>query len=237
MPHPIASPVTQLVRWHPYRDEAGLQNAAVERIVGAASTAVRARGTFLIVLAGGRTPRGVYQRLAQSGADFRAWQIYFGDERCLAHDDLTSNWLMAARTWLDGAHLGPTQVHRIPGERGAVDGARAYAGLLQDVPEFDLVLLGLGEDGHTASLFPNHDWGLAPGSPDALAVLDAPKDPPQRVSLSARRLSRAREVLFFIDGAAKRDAVKAWREGAPIPARAITPTEGVDVLIEAALLD
>jgi 6-phosphogluconolactonase len=105
------------------------------------------------------------------------------------------------------------------------------------VAEFDLVLLGLGEDGHTASLFPGHDWGVRSDAPDVIAVFDAPKPPPQRVSLSAARLSRAREVLFLVEGIAKRDAVARWRMGANIPARSIRPRAGVDVLVESRLLD
>jgi 6-phosphogluconolactonase len=95
------------------------------------------------------------------------------------------------------------------------------------------VLLGLGEDGHTASLFPGHEWGAAPGSPDVLAVLDAPKPPSQRVTLSAARLSRAREVWFVVSGDSKREAVAQWHSGENIPARAITPAAGVDVLVAA----
>jgi len=100
----------------------------------------------------------------------------------------------------------------------------------------DDVLLGLGEDGHTASLFPGHDWGAVPGAPDALAVFDAPKPPPERVSLSAARLSRARQAVFLVSGAAKRQAVTLWRAGADLPARAIAPAAGVDILLEADLL-
>jgi 6-phosphogluconolactonase len=236
MKHEPREASNQLVRWHPYADIPALEHAAVERILAAAATALRGRGQFNIVLAGGRTPRGVYQRLRKSGADFGSWQIYFGDERCVARNDAGRNSLMAAQAWFDAVGLGPAQVHTIPAERGAYDGARAYAALLQGVPEFDLVLLGLGEDGHTASLFPNHEWGVGPGAPDTIAVLDAPKDPPHRVSLSAARLSRAKEMLFLVDGAAKRQAVAAWRNGANIPARSITPAVGVDVLIEATLL-
>ena len=101
---------------------------------------------------------------------------------------------------------------------------------------FDLALLGLGEDGHTASLFPGHEWGITPDSPDTLAVFDAPKPPPQRVSLSAARLSRSRQVIFLVAGESKHRAVTEWRNGKIIPARAIAPAAGVDVLVESALL-
>jgi 6-phosphogluconolactonase len=109
--------------------------------------------------------------------------------------------------------------------------------LLRPVGDFDLVLLGLGEDGHTASLFPDHEWGAEAGSPDALAVFDAPKPPSERVSMSAARLSRARHVLFLVSGESKRLAVSTWRAGSNIPARAIQPESGVDILVESALLE
>jgi 6-phosphogluconolactonase len=85
-------------------------------------------------------------------------------------------------------------------------------------------------------LFPGHDWGTAPDSPATLAVLDAPKPPPQRVSLSAARLSRARQVVFLVSGEFKHRAVAEWRAGKDIAARAIMPAAGVDVLVTSSLL-
>ena len=226
----------QRVRWHAVTDINALQQAAFERIVHAAKRAIAARGRFLIVLSGGNTPRGVYQMLRAADTDWSRWQIYFGDERCVAADDAERNSMMAAGTWLDHVPITDDQVHAIPAERGAQQAAQDYSDTLVGVGEFDLVLLGLGEDGHTASLFPDHQWGVAADSPDALAVMDAPKPPPQRVSLSAARLSRAREVVFLVDGESKHDAVIQWRANAAIPARAIHPQAGVDVLLTSALL-
>jgi 6-phosphogluconolactonase len=141
---------------------------------------------------------------------------------------------MARDEWLDHVAIPAANVHAIPAESGAREAAALYARELRGVDAFDLVLLGLGEDGHTASLFPGHDWGVHADSPDALAVFKAPKPPPERVSLSAQRLSRARHVLFLIEGAGKRAAVAAWKRGDAIPAASIAPESGVDVLVDAA---
>jgi 6-phosphogluconolactonase len=223
-------------RWIAVAGAAELKQMAYRRIVDAAAGAIESRGRFLIVLAGGDTPRGVYEMLRTARTDWSRWHVHFGDERCLPRDDAARNSRMAADSWLDHVPVPPDRIHVIPAELGAAAGAIAYAATLRGIGEFDLVLLGLGEDGHTASLFPGHDWGASASAPDALAVLDAPKPPPQRVSLSASRLGRAREVLFLVQGESKRDAVTQWRADANIPARAIQPEAAVDVLVEAALL-
>jgi len=230
---PVAFTEAHQCRWHALPDRPALDRAAVARIVAAADRAISARGRFHLVLAGGDTPGGAYRRLRGADADWVRWHIYFGDERCAPPADPARNSRMAGEAWLDHVAIPAAQVHAIPAEAGAVRAAQAYAGVLHALGEFDLVLLGLGEDGHTASLFPGHEWGAASGSPDALAVFDAPKPPPQRVTLSAARLSHAREVLFLVGGESKRRALAQWREGKPIAARAITPAAGVDVLVAA----
>lgn len=190
------------------------------------------RSAFHLVLAGGATPRALYARMAELDTDWRDWHVWFGDERCLPAGHPERNSRMAQDAWLTDSVIPVAQIHPIPSELGAAAAANAYANSLREVEQFDLVLLGLGEDGHTASLFPGQDWGTCPDSPDVLAVTNAPKPPPERVSLSARRLSRARAVLFLVSGADKCDAVAAWRRGEPIPAAAIRPVAGVDVLAE-----
>ncbi len=223
-------------RWLRVADADELQRTACRRIVEAAARAIKQRGEFLIVLAGGNTPRGVYQLLRAENVEWSRCSVYFGDERCLPVDNVERNSTMAATEWLDHVPIPKHRVHPIPAERGAKVAALAYADTLRNVGEFDLVLLGLGEDAHTASLFPNHEWGAAPSAPDVLAVFDAPKPPPERVSLSAARLSRARQVLFLVAGASKLAAVTRWRAGEPLPAAAIRPAGGVDVLFETSLL-
>lgn len=224
----------QTLRWHRFDTVAELERAAASAILDTAKRAIAERGAFHTVLAGGATPRGVYRLLRDAPADWPAWHIWFGDERCLPADDPARNSRMAEDAWLDHVSIPRGHIHIIPAERGAQVAAAAYADELKMVGEFDLVLLGLGEDGHTASLFPGHDIGIGEKAPDALAVFDAPKPPPERVSLSARRLGWARQVVFLVAGMAKREAVRMWREGMGIPAAAVVPGSGCEVYVEAA---
>ncbi len=233
---PGTAPPGAEVRWLEVPDRQTLHAAARERILAAAALAISERGAFRLVLAGGETPRAIYASLCEVKADWAAWHIYFGDERCAPVDDSERNSRMAGDAWLDHVAIPPSQVFAIPGEMGALAAAETYATSLHGVGEFDLVLLGLGEDGHTASLFPAHDWGSEVNAAAALAVFGAPKPPPERVSLSASRLSQSREVLFLVCGESKHVAVDSWRKGENIPARAITPAAGVDVLVESTLL-
>jgi len=230
------SSTPQQLRWHGFADVADLQADALLRIRTAASNALGARGVFRIVLAGGNTPRTIYQMLRKAITDWSRWQVYFGDERCLPVGDPQRNSRMARDTLLDQVPIPRANIHTIPAEAGPDAGAAQYMQTLRAVGEFDLVLLGLGEDGHTASLFPDHDWGDSGDAADALGVFDAPKPPPERVSLSAARLSRARCVLFLVDGEAKREAVARWRAGDRIPASVIAAASGVDVLTVSGLL-
>ncbi|OGU22746.1 MAG: 6-phosphogluconolactonase [Hydrogenophilales bacterium RIFOXYD1_FULL_62_11] len=182
-----------------------------------AESAIAARGVFNLVLAGGTTPLALYRALARQQAGDARWRIWYGDERCLPLDHPERNSRMIEAAWLAASGI-PTENRRpIPAELGSHDAATVYTGWLSDVADFDVVLLGMGEDGHTASLFPGHDWNGA----DVLAVHDAPKPPPERVSLSAQRLSRSQCVWFVITGAGKREALVRWKNGEPLPVSTI----------------
>lgn len=225
---------TQTVRWHLFPDDGALLADALARVTAAARAAIAQHGAFDIVLAGGNTPRKLYRALRNADADWTCWHVWFGDERCAPPDDPERNSKMARDEWLDHVAIPVGNVHAIPAESGAREAAALYARELRSVDTFDLLLLGLGEDGHTASLFPGQDWGMHADSPDAIAVFKAPKPPPERVSLSAQRLSNARNVLYLVEGAGKRGAVAAWQRGDAIPAASIAPEAGVDVLLDAA---
>ena len=216
----------QNTRWRHFESVSFLRHAACDAIVQRAEEAIAKRGRFSIVLAGGNTPRAIYRLLREVPMDWSKWHIYFGDERCLPRDHIDRNSLMAEQAWLHYVDIPASQIHDIPAELGNVAGAKAYSETLKNVDTFDLVLLGLGEDGHTASLFPDQ---AVDNSADAVPVFAAPKPPAERVTMSQNRLSNAHEVLFLVTGEGKQAAVDNWRKGVSIPATLIAPKNGVDV--------
>lgn len=215
-------------RWHAFNSQDAINEAAVKRILAAAEEAINKHGSFLVVLAGGSTPKSIYQLLSQQKADWANWHIYHNDDRCLPVDHAERNSKMARDAWLSLVTIPQNHIHDIPTELGNVAGAKAYAKTLDGVRAFDLVILGLGEDGHTASLFPNQ---VVDNSADAVPVFAAPKPPADRVTMSQNRLNNTHEVLFLVTGAGKQEAVDNWRNGVKIPAALIAPENGVDVYI------
>lgn len=222
------------IRWHVFADGHELESCARDAIADAAARAIDARGAFSLVLSGGSTPRAVYAGLAALPSPrWTYWHVYFGDERCLPRDDAGRNDTMARRAWLDRVDIPAAQIHAIPAELGPDAGALACARALCGVGPFDLVLLGLGEDGHTASLFPGQPIGAGPDAPDALAVHSAPKPPRERVTLSASRLRRARAAFVLVTGARKRAAVAALKTREDTMLHEIAPANGIDVYADA----
>jgi len=183
-----------------------------DRVAAAAADLVAAAiegGTRTLVLAGGSTPKRAYQLLAGRPLAWGRVTALFGDERCVAPDDPESNYRMAHETLLDRVH--PGSVHRMPGELGAETAAGLYDPIVRGLSPLDLVLLGMGPDGHTASLFPGHPALEAAGC--AVAVIGAPQPPPDRVSLTLGALREARRVVFLVTGADKAEALALAKRG------------------------
>jgi 6-phosphogluconolactonase len=210
-----------LPKWRVFPDADELARALADALCAEAAAAIAARGAFHLVLAGGSTPRALYCALMERQAGDANWHVWYGDERCLPLDHPERNSVMAESAWLSASRIPPENRRPIPAEQGSQDAVALYAGWLAGVEDFDLVLLGMGEDGHTASLFPEHDWGMAPSSPDVLFVQDAPKPPSERVSLSVARLSRSQCVWFVITGSGKRHALRRWAWQEPMPVTAV----------------
>lgn len=209
--------------------------AAAQLIINHARAAIAERGLFRLALSGGNTPRAVHAQLVRLGAEL-PWnrvQITFGDERCVPPEHADSNFGMARETLLDAVAIPAGNVFRIRGELAPEDAAReyedklaAFASRLRE-PRYvhDLVLLGLGEDGHTASLFP--------GSPALdetarnIVATTGPKPPPQRVTMTFPLLNAARHVAFLVTGAGKHPLVEAIVAGGSAhPAGRVQPENG-----------
>ncbi len=205
--------------WHLYPGPETLAGALAAAIVRLARESIDRHGSFHMVLAGGNTPRTVYARIRQTGHQWERWHLYYSDERCVPRESPDRNSRMAEETWLAHVPVPVRQHHVIPAELGPGPGARAYAALLPS-HRFDLVLLGLGEDGHCASLFPEGEWPLleAPFHPAVLPVRWAPRPPGHRVSMGSMRLRHTRRMMFLVSGSEKTRAVHQWRAGERIPA-------------------
>jgi len=189
-------------------DLAALVEATAARIRQVAAAAIAARGRFRVALAGGSTPRALYPALAD-GVDWARTQVFFGDERAVAPDDTQSNYRMARETLLDRAAVPATAVHRWHAEAADLDAAaRDYERTLRagaQPPWLDLALLGLGPDGHTASLFPGTS-ALAETSRLAVAV-DVPALGGRRLTLTYPALLGAGAVFFLVAGGGKAAAL------------------------------
>lgn len=184
-----------------------------------ARRAIDERGAFFVALAGGTTPKAAYALLAQApraqAVDWRHVHVYFGDERCVGPESDESNYKMARQALLSHVPLPEENVHRIRGEDEPQQAARDYAGQLVqamgDTPVFDLIMLGMGADAHTASLFPGSD----PRTDEERLVraVYVEKLSTHRITLTPRVLNNARHVLVATEGLPKAPALYAVRCG------------------------
>jgi 6-phosphogluconolactonase len=221
-----------------YPDRQRFVEGAAAFIAGLAVESIAAHGRFTIALAGGNTPRPVYARLAAADhaerIDWSKVHVFFSDERCVPPDDPASNYRMAREALLDHVPLPTNNIHRVRGEEDPTLAALAYEQELQALfgtapaPAFDLICLGMGDDGHTASLFPGtaalrerERWVVAQYVAVALAW---------RVTFTAAFINAARHVAFLVEGAEKSETLRRVLEGAyqpdVLPAQLIQPISG-----------
>jgi 6-phosphogluconolactonase len=160
-------------------------------------------GARTLVLAGGTTPQRCYEVLVGLEVEWGRVTVLFGDERCVPPNHADSNYRMAREVLLD--QVAPATVHRMPAELGPDEGAAEYSKVVAALAPLDFVILGIGEDGHTASLFPGHEGLNATGL--TVGIRNSPKPPPERVTLTLPALLGARHVLILATGAGKAQAV------------------------------
>jgi 6-phosphogluconolactonase len=202
-----------------YPDPSNLTQAVADFFVENASKAIVERGIFNVLLSGGSTPRGVYLRLAESHLTSKiAWgkiHLFWGDERCVSPDDVNSNYRMVRENLLEHVTIPAGNVHRIKSELEPERAATQYEEEMRnfffpkrqeeaEIPAFDLILLGMGLDGHTASLFPG-DEAISEVSKWVLAVEHTKPPPPlvPRVTVTPVLINTGREVIFLVTGEEK----------------------------------
>jgi 6-phosphogluconolactonase len=221
-----------------FPDQPGFIDGAADFVVDRATEAIAKRGRFVIALSGGSTPRPIYARL--SSADYRDridWSkvhVFFSDERCVPPDETRSNYRMACEALLDHVALPADHIHRIQGEIDPAQAALSYEQQLQQLfrtsalPAFDLICLGLGDNGHTASLFPGtaalrekDRWVV----PQYVEIMTA-----WRVTFTAPLINAARHIAVLVEGATKADILQRVLEGPyqpdVLPAQLIQPVNG-----------
>lgn len=210
-----------------------LARGVADALVGKVSQGLRQQPLFSLVLAGGNTPRALYLLLAKEYRQRIDWgrvHLFWGDERYVPHDHPASNFRMAYETLIAPLNIPPENIHPMPTDAASPDdAARLYEQELRnffgEMPRFDLVLLGIGADGHTASLFP--DTSALEERKRWVAVGEAPVEPCVRLTLTLPVLNAARTVYFLVTGADKAETVRrVLMENAPLPAALVQPEDG-----------
>jgi len=189
--------------------------AAARMVEDTARECIAQRGVFHWALAGGTTPKQCYELLRNAAIDWSKVHVWFGDERCLPVGDAERNDVMADEALLNHVAIPVHQIHRIDAELGAERASDLYADALANIDVLDLVLLGIGEDGHTASLFPNNPALTNPNL--AVPVFNSPKPPSDRVSMGYKALKDARKRVVLVTGESKRDAFEKICAGVALP--------------------
>jgi 6-phosphogluconolactonase len=220
-----------------YPDLEALSQAAASLVVEQANRAVAARGRFSVALSGGTTPRRAYELLAappfKNQAPWHCMHIFWGDERCVPLDDPRSNALMAKEAWLDHVPIPPNQIHLMDCARDPAETAKRYEAYLRQffagrAPRLDLVLLGLGDNGHTASLFPGTP--VLQETERWVAEVYEAEQKLYRVTLTAPLINQAALVAFLVAGKTKAEILKEILQGPRdperLPAQLIEPQGG-----------
>lgn len=185
---------------HRYVDADALAAGSAELVRERLDSALARSGTASIALAGGKTPQALHRKLAQVRLDWSRIHVYFGDERCVPPDDVASNYRAARESLLDHVAIDAEHVHRIEGELPPAEAAARYAKLITAASPLDVIVLGMGDDGHTASLFPGEPEP-PPGS--LVAATHSPVAPHDRVTLTLAAIRACPTVILQVTGSGK----------------------------------
>ena len=190
--------------WKIFKDKNTLSERLAADIIYVANESIKKSGQFNIVLAGGKSFIDSYKILRDAKSNWIKWHIYICDERCLPINDKDRNDSIINEVWLNNGKIPKKNINFICAELDIKDAVEQYELVLKNIGNFDLVLLGMGDDGHTASLFPNHTYNQ---NKSVIAEYNSPKHPKKRISLSYSRLNKSKYVYKLISGPSKFEAL------------------------------
>jgi 6-phosphogluconolactonase len=200
--------------WIIFDDEISLSKALAQEILNIAKKSIFEKDFFSIVLTGGQSVLNLYKILSKADSNWDKWHIYIGDERFLPAGHKDRNDQIINEIWLNNSTIPQKNIHFIKAELGLLDARVEYENTLKRIDKFDVVLLSMGEDGHIASLFPNHVY---PEDQMIVVEHDSPKPPKERVSMSYKQLNRAHYIFKLIIGESKQKAVTLLQQNANLP--------------------
>ena len=200
--------------WLIFDDEMSLSEALAQEILNIAKKSIFEKDCFSIVLTGGQSVLNLYKILSKSDSNWEKWYIYIGDERCVPMRHKDRNDQVINEIWLDNSTISKNNIHFIQAELGLIEAQKEYEKVLKKIDKFDVVLLSMGEDGHIASLFPNHLY-----SEEQMVVVErnSPKPPKERISMSYQQLNKTHYVFKLIVGESKQKAVILLGQNVNLP--------------------
>ncbi len=200
--------------WLIFDDEVSLSKALVQEILNIAKQSIFEKNHFSVVLTGGQSALSLYRILSKVDSNWDKWHIYISDERFLPAGHKDRNDQIINEIWLDNSKIPKKNIHFIKVELGLSKARVGYENILKRIDKFDVVLLSMGEDGHIASLFPNH---IYPKEQLVVIEKDSPKPPKERISMSYQQLNKTDYVFKLIIGETKKKTVKLLGKNIGLP--------------------
>jgi len=205
--------------WLIFDDEMSLSKALAQEVLNIAKKSIFEKDCFSIVLTGGQSVLNLYKILSKSDSNWEKWHIYIGDERCVPMRHKDRNDQVINEIWLDNSKISKNNIHFIKAELGLLKAKLEYEKILKKIDKFDVVLLSMGEDGHVASLFPNHSY---PDNKMVVIESNSPKSPKQRLSMSYKQLNKSNYIFKLLIGKSKQQAVHLLQKNTNLPMTKVT---------------
>ena len=205
--------------WLIFDDEMSLSKALAQEVLNIAKKSIFEKDCFSIVLTGGQSVLNLYKILSKSDSNWEKWYIYIGDERCVPMRHKDRNDQVINEIWLDNSTISKNNIHFIQAELGLIEAQKEYEKVLKKIDKFDVVLLSVGEDGHVASLFPNHSY---PDNKMVVIESNSPKSPKQRLSMSYKQLNKSNYIFKLLIGKSKQQVVHLLQKTTNLPMTKVT---------------